>query len=204
MKNVMKRMWIPLVLAIGMGLLAGLVNIFDLTIMSPTGWPIGFYNIFLFFAVAIGGPVGGLSEIIMISMINSFGPLGWRDMIGPELYWANVITEGLILLPLFALGYRLIFKRVKMPLRLLTWIGLIIGFYLLDVVILPLLWWLFEGMAIDASFVENIVSGIQSWLPQMITDIIISCLIMLALPERFRRPLWIDSRATTQPAEEKA
>ena len=199
-----KTIWMSLTLGIVMGILAGLVNIFNLTFMSSTGWPIGFYNIFLFLAAALGGPLGCVSEVIMITMINSLGPPEWREMIGPALYWANVISEGLILLPLFALAYRSIFGRIKMPLRLLAWAGLIAAFYILDVWLLPLLWWLFSGQTIDASFVQNAISGYESWLPQAISDVIITCLLWIALPERYRHPLWYEPKPVISPVTKKA
>jgi len=190
-----KTSWISLGFGIGMGLLAGLVNICDLTYMSPTGWPIGFYNPFLFLSAALGGPLGGISEIIMITMINSFGPIAWREAIGPELYWANVITEAVILLPLLSLGYQTIVKRFRMPVRLLPWAGLIITFYTLDVALIPLLQWFFEGKLPDRVLIDNILSGYQSWIPQIISDILITSLAWLALPEKWRKPFWTQSES---------
>lgn len=190
-----KRIWFPLLFGIGMGLLAGLVNLCNLTYMSPTGWPIGFYNIFLFLSAALGGLPGAISQIIMITMINSFGPIAWQEAIGPALYWANIITEAVILLPCLALGYQAIVKRFSMPVRLLPWAGLIIAFYMLDVVLIPLLQWLFEGKLPDRVLMDNILSGYQSWIPQIISDILITALVWLALPEKWRKPLWTRSES---------
>jgi hypothetical protein len=185
-----KTIWLPLLFGIAMGVLAGLVNIGNLTYMSPTGWPVGFYNVFLFLAAALGGWPGAISEIIMITIINSLGPLEWREAIGPAMYWANVVTEAIFLLPLMALGYQALYKRFSMPMRLLPWAGLIITFYALDVVIIRLLHWLFEGRLPDAVLMSKILAGYQSWIPQVISDLLLTSLIWLALPEKWRRPFW--------------
>ncbi len=194
-----KTIWISLGFGMGMGVFAGLVNICDLTYMSPTGWPIGFYNLFLFLSAALGGPLGALSEVVMITMINSFGPIGWREAIGPALYWANVITEGVILLPLLSFGYQTIVKRFRMPVRLLPWAALIGAFYALDVVLIPFLQWLFEGKLPDRVLIDNIFSGYQSWIPQIISDVIITSLVLLALPETWRKPWWIKHESKSTP-----
>jgi len=202
MHRLTRRFWIPLGLGVVMGLLAGLVNIFNLTFMSPTGWPIGFYNIFLFIACAIGGPLGGIGEIIMLTMINSLGPIEWREAIDLSLYWANVIVEGLILFPWFGIAYRSIFKRLKMPLRLLPIAGFIVLFYVLDILLIPLLQYVFNGWPIDASLIDNFVSGLTSWYPQVIFDILIISILFFALPERYRSPQWCE--LNTERSSQKA
>ena len=90
-----------------------------------------------------------------------------------------------------AFGYRLIYTRVKMPLLLVGWVLTLGLFYtLLWLIQVPLFNIAVPGLG--ATFMGYFSSAI----PEAITTMVVTSLILLALPQRYRRPQWYEPKHT--------
>ena len=202
-----KTIWQPLVLGIVLGSLAGISLITGLTFLTPgiATNAIGFYVTLLLLSAAIGGPLAGIvASILMITVSALFGSPEIKAVIGiPAIFWSNLLMLGIIE-TLVGLGYRFIFERLKMPVRLLPWAGIVIAYYLLNSPISITLQYFLLGDPLS-EVLPAVLYSYQIYFPQAIFDIFITSLIFIALPTRYLRPLWFEtSRTTTMPVETKA
>lgn len=90
-------------------------------------------------------------------------------------------------------AYRYSFYHTKMPLRLLAWIGMIIVYFLMMVVLFPIL--NFNQYQFNPTKIQSFLQ--VAFLPavyEMIGTALITTIIWAALPEKYRKPLWINSK----------
>ena len=192
-----KTIWVPIVIGVAFGLLAGITEVAGFTFnINPGGAPItiGFYMVLYALSAALGGPIAGfLTVAIDIIAVALFGPPDVKALFNdPIIFWTNLIDLGVVL-ALFGFAYRFIYQRFKMPLRLLTWAGIVIAAYIIVYPILVISQYLL-GYYHDTSVIGIILSGLKGFAPQAISDIIITSLIWIGLPESFRRPLWYEPK----------
>ena len=202
-----KTIWQPLVLGIILGLLAGISMVTGLTFLTPglATNAIGFYVTLLLLSATLGGPLAGIvASVSMIIISALFGSPEMKEVITiPAVFWSNVLMLGTIE-TLVGFGYRFIFERMKMPARLLPWVGLVITYYLLNSPISITLQYFLLGDPLS-EVLPAVLYSYQTYVPQAIFDIFITSLIFIALPARYLRPLWYEKSLTAaMPVETKA
>ena len=200
-----KTVWRPLVLGIALSLLASITMITDLTFIVPAAGTtnvVGFYMTLLLLAAALGGPVAGaIASTLSIAIPALFGPPAdmveiWSD---PVVLWTNLVVVGTVVASV-GFSYRLIFKRVNMTARLLIWAGIVIGVY---IIITPANLVLQHTLHGEVGVLPDVLATYRVYIPQAICDIVFTSLVFVALPARYRRPLWITQRPAP-PREEQA
>jgi hypothetical protein len=200
-----KTVWRPLVFGTALGMLAGIAAVTDLTFIVPAAGAtnvVGFYMTLLLLAAALGGPLAGaLASTLSIAIPALLGPPDmveiWSD---PVVLWTNLLVVGTVV-ALAGFAYRLIFARVKMPARLLLWAGVVIGVY---VVITPANLVLQHYLHGEVGVLPVVLNTYRVYIPQAICDILFTSLVFVALPARYRRPLWITEQRAPPPTEGQA
>jgi hypothetical protein len=199
-----KTIWIPLVIGLVFGLIAGLATIANISfVIPPGGWAIGLYGICLVLAAALGGPLAAV-EAELIWLLSGLVAPTTRSLVSiPFVFWTNLIVNGGFFI-LVAFAYRFIYERWTMPKRLLGWIVILIGYFVLHLPALVL-----SQFAVAPAFMSSAVAPLttveyimQSYLaniPSFIVDTVVTSLIWFALTERYRKPLWYEAK----PAEGK-
>ena len=108
-----------------------------------------------------------------------------REIIGdPVNFWTNMFVVG-ILMVIVGLAYRWIFERVKMPARLLPWAGVVIFVHILNSPANIAVQSYIKG---ESGILPEILASYKTYIPQAIFDIFFTCLVFIALPERYRKP----------------
>lgn len=190
-----KTIWQPVVLGIAFGLLAGIAMVTGLSfLLSSTGASnvIGFFMVLFMLSAALGGPLAGaITSTICVLFVALFGAPDMKAVSSdPVVLWTNVVVIG-TLVALIGFAYRLIFERVKMPGRLLPWAGIVIAFYLLSSPINISIQFTLNG---ESGILSAVLSSYKDYFPQALFDIFFTSLVFIALPARYRRPLWYESK----------
>jgi len=191
-----KTIWQPLVLGVVLGLLAGISSITGLLFIVPStidiGNAIGFWMTLLLLSASLGGPLAGVTAVILLITISAFfGPAEMKVIIGdPANFWTNMLVVG-ILMVIVGFVYRLIFERVKMPARLLPWAGVVIFVYILNSPANITVQSYIKG---EPSVLPDILGSYRTYISQAIFDIFFTSLFFIALPERYRKPQWYESQ----------
>ena len=201
-----KTLWQPLVLGISLGSLAGISIVTGFTFMTSglATNAIGFYMTLLLLSAALGGPLAGIvASTVMVSGSALFGSPEFKALITtPATFWSNLLMLAVIE-TLAGLAYRFIFERMKMPVRLLPWAGIVIVYYLMNSPISISLQYFLLGSPLS-ELLPTVLYSYQTFIPQAIFDIFITSLIFIALPARYRRPLWYEKpQNATMPLETK-
>ena len=131
-----KTIWQPMLFGIAFGLLAGVSITVGLSfvVSNPiTSGVIGFHVVLFLLSGSIGGPLAGfITPAISVIFITLFGAPEYKEILSdPNIFWTNMFVPGMVM-ALAGIGYRLVFKRVKMPLRLLPWAGIVIVAYVVN------------------------------------------------------------------------
>jgi LytS/YehU family sensor histidine kinase len=168
-----------LLTALAFGIAALVVVLAGLTIPIPGSTVVTDpRELFTTIGAGLSGPVGG----ILIGILAGIAEPGGIALASLLAHIAGGIWMG------FAYK-KLVYERLQMPARLLGWAGLVLVYYY--VFVLP-------GFAIGliifygetTSFVELYANLAWGALPEALLTTIITSLVMLALPEKYRRPLW--------------
>ena len=190
---VKKTIWQPLVIGVALGLLAGTATATGLSFIVPgtdTDIAIGIFATLFLLAAALGGPLAGAIAPAFFVIIAAFiGPSDMKAILNiPQVFWSNLFALGAIG-ALVGFGYRWIFERLKMPARLLPWAGIVIAYYVISLPssIIPQ-----SYLLGDIDLLPAILFSYMTYLPQAIFDIFFTSLVFIALPARYRRPLWIE------------
>ena len=196
-----KTIWQPLVLGVVFGLLAGIATVTGLSFLTPgiTDNAIGFYVTLFLLSAALGGPLAGaIAPAVMVIISALFGPPEMKDIITiPAIFWSNLLALGTTM-ALVGFAYRLIFERLKMPARLLAWAGIIIAYYFISISasIIPQYYLLGDP---PSEILPAVLGAYKTYIPQAIFDICFTSLVFIALPARYRRPLWYESKKAPEP-----
>ena len=195
-----KTTWLPLVLGTGLGILAGISLAANIGYTDPSSYSIMVYGIFLLFAFALGGPLSALITVIIAVMAAALGGYpAIKDTydIYPLLLIVNPLAN-IIAGVVCGLAYRFVYQRMKMPARLLPWVGIVAAYYIIVI-------WITEvgtrALIPDAQLMSGFFEILRASSPQMLSDILITSVIWIVLPERYRRPLWYEPKPTAPPAE---
>lgn len=190
--QIKKTVWQPLVLGVVFGLLAGLTMVTGLSFLIPgiTDNAIGVYATLFLLAAALGGPLAGtLAPAIFVTLVALLGPPDMQAILNnPDIFWPNLLALAATLV-LVSFAYRLIFERVKMPIRLLPWAGIVIVYYLISIPASVIPQYLLSGDP-RSEILPAVLSTYLTYFPQVIFDIVFTSLVFIALPERYRKPLW--------------
>jgi len=190
-----KTIWQPLVLGVTLGLLAGIAMVSGLSFMLSSAEAsnvIGIYMVLFLLSAALGGPLAGvLTTTICLTFLATFGPPAMKEVISdPVVFWSNMFMLA-TLMALIGIAYRLIFERVRMPARLLPWAGIVIAYYVISA---PLSIGLQFLLGSSTDFLPAILRSYQDYIPQVVFDIFFTSLVFIALPARYRRPLWYEPK----------
>jgi nitrate/nitrite transporter NarK len=190
-----KIIWLPPVIGVAFGLLAGIAMISGLSFLlssTEASNVIGFFMVLFLLSAALGGPLAGaITSTICVLFVAMFGAPDMKAVSSdPVVLWTNVVVMG-TLVALIGFAYRLIFEHVKMPARLLPWAGLVIAFYLLSSPINIGIQFTLKG---EAGILSAVLGSYKDYIPQAIFDIFFTSLVFTALPARYRRPLWYESK----------
>lgn len=185
--------WQPLVLGVVMGLLAGMSTATRLSFLTSdiTDNAIGFFFALMLLAAALGGPVASaISTILFMTIAAFWGPDNLKEVLSdPITFWSNMLALAAIL-ALIGILYLLIFERFRMPARLLPWAGIVVAFYLVNP---PIIIGLQFYIRDESGFLTAVSAAYRDYFPQAIFDIIFTSLVYIALPARYRKPLWYGS-----------
>jgi len=187
----------PMVFGLVFGLLAGLGVITDLSfIVSSTNTDniIGFWMTLSLLASALGGPLAGvIASISLVIISNFYGPPEMQAIIyDPVSFWTNIFVLGM-LMAFVGFAYRFIFERVKMPQRILWWVGIVILVHVVNIPANLILQHYFNN---ETGVLHAILSVFIIYVPQAFFDIFITSLVFIALPVRYTRPLWYEPGKT--------
>jgi len=191
-----KTIWQPIVLGTIFGWLAGIASVTELTFLVSgiTDNAIGFFITLFLLAAALGGPLAGaIAPVLWVTISAWFGPPELAAVISnPNTFWSNIIALA-TMTALVGFAYRLIFERIKMPARLVAWASIVIVYYLIALPAAIIPQYLLSGDPIF-EILPAVLGGYTDYLPQVIFDIFITCLVFIALPARYRRPLWYEAK----------
>ena len=190
-----KTIWQPVVIGIVLGLLAGIGIAAGLSFIIPGAFSsvIGFFTTLFLLSAAIGGPLAGIiASTICVTIAAFFGSPDLKEgLADPVIFWSNICVTGAFV-ALAGFAYRWIFERVKMPARLLPWAGIVIAYYLLYLPANAGVQFYFHGDS--DGFLSAVLGSYNAYIPQVLFDIIITSLVFIALPSRFRKPLWYEAK----------
>ena len=192
-----KTIWQPVLLGVAFGLLAGISITVGLSfvISTPlTTGVIGFHIVLFLLSASIGGPLAGfITPAICVIFITLFGAPEFVEFLSrPNIFWTNMFVPGMVM-ALAGIAYRLVFERVKMPTRLLPWVGIVIATYVINSPTILSIQYYFGGDNF-ATLPSAILSAYKDYIPQAISDIFLTSLIFIALPMRYHRPLWYEPK----------
>jgi len=200
-----KTIWAPIIFGVVMGILGGISFAANLAFFSggDFGAGIGIYGIFWLIAAALGGPLAGaITGSLSLIIGASIGQMK-AAMSEPVTFYPNLVISCIVMQCLLGYAYRFIFERFRMPARLLAWAGIIIGWYLIGSPLLTITqYWLRDfSPAVKASyeaFSNNLwafqLAMYKAFAPQATAYFIITSMVFIALPEHYRRPLWIEPK----------
>ena len=187
---VKKTTWVPIIGGLIFGAISYLITAANITVQVSADIILGPWEIINTLSAALFGPIGllitelGLDISGYVYFIKGTfpGPQDIYFMVGD--YFAHTISMLLV-----AFGYRFIYQRLKMPRLLAGWI-LLMGIYY------------FVEVALAASLFNIAVPGLGASYAVYFSNVrlefilvtVITSLILLALPERYRRPLWYESK----------
>jgi len=190
-----KTIWQPMILGLALGGLTGIAMATGLSISLPDSVGginiVGFHMALFLLSAAIGGPLAGaITPMTCLAVAALFGTPDLRSSITEPLsFWTNSIVMG-VFMALIGFGYRVIFERMKLPARLLPWIGIILVHYAFHSPVLEF------AQTSSVKFMRSLSGSLEFYTAQIIFDIIFTSLVFIALPSSFAHPMWYASRKT--------
>lgn len=173
-----KNIWTPLIVALVFGLIALAIVLAGLTIPIPgTGIVTDPREIFVTFGSGLTGPFGAL-VIGVLAGIAEPGGIPLASLLG---HIAGALW--------MAFAYKkLVYERMQFPSRLAGWAILIVIYYYVFVVpgfVIGLA--AFYGEADPLGLYVTLSKGV---IIEMLITTTVTTLAMLALPQRYQKPLW--------------
>jgi hypothetical protein len=165
--RVKKTIWIPIIGGLSLGVLSFLITAANITIQISEDLILGPWEILNTISAALG--VYPAPQDIFFMVGN---------------YIAHVAAMLVV-----AFGYRFIYQRMKLPLLLAGWV-LIMGIYYLLGVILSVILHNIAVPGLGATF----IGYFNSVRLEFVIVAVITSLILLALPERYRKPQWYEPK----------
>jgi hypothetical protein len=187
---VKRTIWIPIVGGLAFGALSYLITVADITVRISEDLILGPWEIPNILSAALFGPIGlfitelGLDISGYLYLIRGVypAPQDAYFMVG------NYIAHSVAMLAV-AFGYRFIYRRMSMPLLLAGWV-LLMGIYYL------------VGVTLQVSLFNIAVPGLGASYSVYFSNVRlefilvsgITSLILLALPQRYRKPQWVEPK----------
>ncbi len=173
-----KNSWTPLIVALIFGLVALAIVLAGFTVPIPgTGVVTDPREIFVTLGSALTGPFGALI-IGFLAGIAEPGGIPLASLLG---HIAGALG--------IALTYKkFVYERMKMPARLLGWVLLIIMYYFVLVIpgfVIGLT--AFYGEADPLGLYAALAKGV---VVEVLVTATVTTLAMLALPQKYHKPLW--------------
>ena len=196
-----KTIRIPLVLGITLGLLDFLSLGVHWVIRIASFGAIGPQEVLVIISAALGGPVGlfaanFLQELGMHIFLLK-GDFPGQRLLEVSISIADFIAHTIALLAV-AFCYRFLHQRAKKAITFFAgWILITVIYYIL---LLPLQSLGHNLLVPDLLPLLTLVRGSP---PEFLMVVIISTLVLIALPVRYRRPLWIAVQPAPPPTEDK-
>jgi hypothetical protein len=198
-----KRISTPIIGGLIFGAISFLVSAVNFTITISEDLILGPWEMLNTLSAALFGPIGllitelGTDIGAYLYLIRGVYPAP------QDLYFiiGDYIAHSVSML-VTAFGYRFIYKRAKMPLFLVCWV-LILGIFYSILFLIQVSLFNIAVPGLGATY----MGYFSNVIPESISTIVITSLILLALPERFRRPRWYESkkaldRSSKVPVEE--
>ncbi len=191
--KVKKTIWIPIVGGLIFGALSFLTTVANLTIQLSEELILGPWEIFNTLSAALFGPIGllitelGLDVSGYIYLVKGTypAPQDANFMIGN--YFAHLVP-----LLLVAFGYKYVYQRMRMPRLLAGWFVIMVVYYLVGIILtVPLHNLAVPGLG--ATYASFLGSGVRL---EFVLVTLITSLILLAIPKRYRRPHWVEPKKT--------
>lgn len=142
-------------------------------------------EIFIVLGSALTGPVGGLLIGLLGGVASLIKDVGLTDLLG---HMIGGLLMGLL--------YKWAYRRWRMPILFIAWVSLVIGYYFsISFVFVSGLFLFYPGnvpimFGVDLPFFQVFRLLVQVALPEMAITIIVTSIILVALPPKYRRPLW--------------
>jgi len=186
-----KSIWIPIVGGLIFGALSFLTTVANLTVQISQDLILGPWEILNAISAALFGPIGllitefGLDISGYLYLIKGIYPAP------QDIYFmvGNYIAHCVALL-FVAFSYRFIYVRMKMPRLLAGWVLIIVIYYFVGVTLSVYL----HNRAVPGLGASLIGYFSNSILLEFLLVMIITSLILLALPARFRKPQWYEPK----------
>jgi len=187
---VKKTIWIPLAGGLIFGALSYLTTVANLTIQISDDLILGPWEVFNAISAALFGPIGllitelGLDISGYVYLIRGVYPAPQDIYFLVGNYIAHIVAMLFV-----AFSYRFIYQRIKMPQLLAGWF-LIMGIYYLLGVTLSVILHNLSVPGLGATYVDYF----NNVRLEFILVTVITSLILLALPERYRKPQWYEPK----------
>lgn len=186
--QVKKTIWVPVFGGFIFGALSFLITAANITIQISQDLILGPWEIINTLSAAFFGPIGLLITELGLDISGYLyfirgtfpAPQDVNFMLGD--YIAHTAAMSLV-----ALGYRYIYQRMKIPRLLIGWVLVMVIYYLV-------------GVTLQVSLFNLAVTGLGASYTDYFRNVrlefilvtIITSLVLLALPERYRRPQWYE------------
>jgi hypothetical protein len=197
-----KTIWMPLVLGGALGLVDFVSLVVNFLIpLGPFG-ATGPQEIFIIMSAALGGPLGLLVAnilhemgILVFFLVAQFSP---EQISSTGVIFASAdFTAHLLASLAVAYGYRFLYHRGKKVSTFVAgWVLIVVIYYALLVLLQSSL----LGFIIPDKPPISVLY--QNNLPEFLVVATISTLIWIALPARFRKPVWIELQPVPQPTKD--
>jgi hypothetical protein len=190
--KVKRTLWISVVGGLVLGALSFISTLANLTIQISGDLILGPWEIFNVISAALFGPIGllitelGLDVSGYLYLVKGVYPAPQDSYFMIGNYLAHI---GAMLFVAF--GYRYLYQRWKMPRLLAGWL-LVMGIYYVVGIILSVL---LHNLAVPG-LGATLAAYFRNVRLEFAIVTIITALILLALPKRYRRPQWYEPSQT--------
>jgi hypothetical protein len=190
--HVKKTIWIPIVGGFIFGALSYLSTAADLTFQVSEDLILGPWELFNTLSAALFGPIGVLITELGLDLSGYFYLIKGVYPAPQDIYFmlGNYLAHIAAML-IVAFGYRFIYQRLKMPRLLAGWV-LVMGSYYLVGVPLSVVFHNLAVPGLGASFAAYFGNVRLEFI--LVTAV--TALVLLALPDRFRKPQWYEPQQT--------
>jgi hypothetical protein len=184
---------VPVIGGLVFAALSFLITVADITIRISEDLILGPWEILNALSAAFFGPVGLLITEFGLDISGYVYFIRGTFSAPQDAYFmvGDYIAHSVAML-LVAFGYRFIYRRMRMPLLLAGW-GLVMGIYYLVGVTLQVSLFNIAVPGLGASYTEYF----RNVRLEFILVTFITSLVLLALPERYRRPQWYEPNQAT-------
>lgn len=190
--KVKRTIWIPIVGSFFLAALSFLITAANITVQISADLILGPWEIINTLSAALFGPIGLLITELGLDISGYLYFIRGVYPAPHDLYFmaGNYLAHTAAML-LVAIAYRFIHRRLKMPRLLVGWVLIMVVYYLVGVFLQVTLF----NIAVPGLGASYLVYFGNVRLEFVLVTVITS-LILLALPERYRKPQWVEPGQT--------